>query len=180
MSTNNFKCGICGEDIFFKFNIQQCQACHIVICKKHYHVGLCERHYDGLSDDDKKLIEVSRQNIARSDKVEFGLMLGLFSSIIFLFTWKSEIFFVPFAVFGFLIVVNGFYTIIRVIPHKATIQKIIEQYVKKQKGLLEDVCNKSQVIPDFCCTKCGSKNLPNARFCSTCGNEMEIKKESRV
>jgi hypothetical protein len=185
-SGKNLQCQICGGYIYFS-PVRVCQVCGIIICKSHFYGGFCEKHYKGLTDEENQKVQECIQNKAKIERIDYLLLLAVLLSGLSPFFWKIIVnpsgdfpilpFQVLFGITGFTMIGYSFVHIFQRDANAGEIQKIVKKYQNKQNDQPEATTKVSRVEQDLRCPNCGNYNLANARFCSTCGKEMEMKIE---
>ncbi len=191
-SSKNLRCKICGKYFLFD-NIRVCLVCGIILCKQHCRCGFCEQHYEDLIDSDKKKVQECLQNIAKSKKISGWLALAWIASLIIPFLVMflagpgreamvdfAYFFMAPFLVLTFIMMCDGLVFRIQKDDNDGEIQRIAKRYEKKHKELLKVALQPLLAKVDLDCPNCGSYNLANAKFCSTCGKEIELIKSPKI
>ncbi len=180
-SGHNLRCKICGNYYLFG-NIRVCQVCGIILCKKHFHNGFCETHYQGLTKKDKQKVQELLQEIAKVNRIFWGFALGLVITVACAFLWgflakpfEPEDFPVAFQIIGIVLGIamacSALAFRIQKDANWGEITRLAKRYEKAQE-IKSTFPRKSEPIPqNLKCPNCSNYNLSGAKFCSTCGKE---------
>ncbi len=188
-STHNLRCKICGHE-YFTGSVRVCLICGIILCKRHFHYGFCERHFNTLRDGDKQKIQQNLHENARGEKITYLLLLGFFGVLFGTLAFPMNGISIPGAwvtVCQIVILTVGIGMTCYALAYRfqkddreVEIRRIAKRYEKAEEKKLQAAENapSQKVVPqDLTCPHCSSYNLANAKFCSTCGKEMEIKRQ---